>query len=716
MEKPEWVGTVRELGEPGADLGKWNVGRVRETAKGEERLDAAAGRAPALGTETTASSNSAQTLMRRTLLGLVWSKTFLHTTTQLFRPTPALKLNMTTSALGEKAVSGSAVTQVAVARKLRVASLLPSATEVLHVLGAIDLMVGRSHEDDFPGTISHLPVLTGQKTTFTTSADVDRQVTEALSSEAGANASLYTLDEALLQQLEPDFIITQDICDVCAIDLNSVRRVAKRFPEGKVPKVITLNPLNLDDVLENVTEVGEALGMQEKATAALSAMRDRVARAESLALDQLRCHALNLRLPTPDSARPNVVFLEWTDPIYLGGHWTPQMIEMAGGIQRAKPSKGKEGAGKSFRELPETVINSDPDVIIVCPCGLDLETTRREAQAMMQLEWWGQLVERNQARGKKMRVVLVDGNHYFNRPGPRLVDALEFLVSYIWEKPNLMPEGFIYEEISVDGTPIVPSVECGKTAKQMREPTCDVVAAPPSTTGAATPSKNGPLVLSFTGGKDSTLTYHLLAPHRPIVRLLTFGPPLSSLKAPFLSHPLHLVRLQAEALGVPHEYVEIGMGAAFEGYVSRLTAIREELGIVGMATGDIEDVCSDFVPRVCKGSGIELVRPMFKAPRQELLAKMREGKFDILITCANVSKLGMELAEEIVGRKLDDEVVKRVMAAGSDACGEWGEFHSMVLDAPLFKRKVEVVKATKQVSDDKAFVFYHVEECRLVDK
>ena len=179
----------------------------------------------------------------------------------------------------------------------RVCSVLPSATEILCLIGGGPLLVGRSHEDNFPDSITHLPVLTGQKTTFTTAKDVDAQVSKALSS----GQSLYTLDTELLATLKPDVILTQDICSVCAIDLPTVERVAAKL--SPAPSVLSLNPEDLTGVLQNVLQVGHAVGMEEAASAAHAALLKRIARVDAAVAD-----AANRR-------RPNVAFIEWSDPI-----------------------------------------------------------------------------------------------------------------------------------------------------------------------------------------------------------------------------------------------------------------------------------------------------------------------------------------------------------------------------------------------------------------
>ncbi|EOD09768.1 hypothetical protein EMIHUDRAFT_54479, partial [Emiliania huxleyi CCMP1516] len=242
---------------------------------------------------------------------------------------------------------------------MRVASVLPSATEILCFIGGERLLVGRSHEDNFPPQITSLPVITGQTTTFTTAAEVDRVVSDSI----GKGQSLYTLDAPLIESLSPDVILTQDICSVCAIDLQTVERLAAKMTPR--PKVVSLNPLNLDDVLANVLQLGEAVGMAEEARAAHASLVERIA-AVDRRVEQRR------RQLGEGRRRPRVAFIEWSDPLYVGGHWTPQLIERAGG-EHPLNAGGESGGGKSF-----PVVEADPDLVILAPCGLTLDMTRRE--------------------------------------------------------------------------------------------------------------------------------------------------------------------------------------------------------------------------------------------------------------------------------------------------------------------------------------------------
>ncbi len=323
-------------------------------------------------------------------------------------------------------------------RSPRVVSLLPSATEILCAIGGEDLLVGRSHECDFPLSVARAPALTAARTTFGSAAQVDRDVRQVLSAEGGGGRSLYTLDTELLRSLRPDVILTQHLCHVCSIDLATVREVAAAL--APQPLVVSLNPTTVEGMLDDLLAVGRAVGREQAAEQAVVALRERMYRAAEFV--------------TPFTDGPVVAFLEWTDPLFIGGHWTPQLIERAGGRHPLNPTVPIENAGaaacptgstlraagRSVTVPPEVLVASRPEVVIVCPCGLTLEQTRRETALLARRRWWSELpaVQRG-------RVVLVDGGQMFNRPGPRLVDAYEFLVGYLSGIPEVVPAEFPYE-------------------------------------------------------------------------------------------------------------------------------------------------------------------------------------------------------------------------------------------------------------------------------
>lgn len=323
---------------------------------------------------------------------------------------------------------------------MRIVSLLPSATEMVCLLGADGRLVGRSHECDFPPSIADRPVLTSQTTMFTTAAEVDRAVSKALAS----GESLYRLDADRLRRLRPDLIITQDLCEVCSIDLNAVRLAAESITPR--PAVLSLNPNSFEDVLDDILRVGEAIGLADRARHEVVALRERF------------FHAADFVNPFADP--PRVLFLEWTDPPFVAGHWTAQLVERAGGAHPLNPTAplprsgdgaGAQGAhraaGRSFRADPARIVESAPDAVIICPCGLPLEAARAEFESLARQDWFRAL-----PAWRAGRVALVDGNHMFNRPGPRLVDAYRWFVGWLNGRPELTPRDFPWS-----AAPITPA-------------------------------------------------------------------------------------------------------------------------------------------------------------------------------------------------------------------------------------------------------------------
>lgn len=299
---------------------------------------------------------------------------------------------------------------------MRVISLLPSATELLCAIGGEELLVGRSHECDYPNSITDRPILTGQKTHATSSAAIDAEVRAALESDAGQDRSLYTLDADLIRDLKPDVILTQDLCDVCSIDLNTVRGLAQTLDPS--PTIVSLNPCMIDDIFDDMLRVGKAVGRTSQARDAMIALRERYWSIREY---------VNAYV-----AGPEVEFLEWMEPLFIGGHWTPQLIEQAGG----RHSLNTPGE-KSRQIQPEELIAVMPDRLVICPCGYDLVQIERELPALTEKSWWKLLPAVQDGN-----VVMVDGNQMFNRPGPRLVDALSWLVGWINDRPEVIPEAF----------------------------------------------------------------------------------------------------------------------------------------------------------------------------------------------------------------------------------------------------------------------------------
>ena len=285
---------------------------------------------------------------------------------------------------------------------MRIASLVPSSTELLFALGLGDSVVAVTHECDFPPEAAARPHLTRSVIPPGLGpAEIDRAVRE----RTDAGLALYELDEPLLAELTPDLIVTQAVCEVCAVSFDDVRAAAGRLPSR--PEVLSLDPATLEDVLADVTRLGAAAGAADGA-AELAEQAGRRIRAVEAAVD--------------DEPRPAVAALEWLDPVFVGGHWVPRMIELAGG----RDVLGAAGARSRTVEWAELEA-ARPDVVVSMPCGYGVEQTASES-----------LEQRERLRGLGARVVAVDASSYFSRPGPRLVDGIELLAHVL--HPGLVPE------------------------------------------------------------------------------------------------------------------------------------------------------------------------------------------------------------------------------------------------------------------------------------
>jgi iron complex transport system substrate-binding protein len=286
---------------------------------------------------------------------------------------------------------------------MRVVSLLPSATEIVAALGCDDQLVGISHECDFPQQIADRPRVTQCEIhgAGLPSAQIDAWVRETLASRG----TLYTLNEALVRELQPDVILTQQLCDVCAVNYGSVAAFARSLPGP--PLVVNLQPSTLEDIFADIGRVGAALGATGRADALSRELRTRVQRVAAR--------------PAAANSRPTCLLMEWTDPPFCGGHWNPQLVELAGGIDPI----GRAGQ-PSRRVTWDEIASADPDLIVLALCGYSLEGARREASALAGQEPW-----KNLRAVREGRVTIFDGNAYFSRPGPRIVDSLEMLAAVV---------------------------------------------------------------------------------------------------------------------------------------------------------------------------------------------------------------------------------------------------------------------------------------------
>jgi len=296
----------------------------------------------------------------------------------------------------------------------RIVSFLPSATEMACALGLADRLMGITHECDYPPEIAGKPIVVRSvlPTERMSQQDIDAAVTERLR----MGLSLYQVDERLMREIGPDLILTQDLCQVCAPSGNEVSHLLQSLPSK--PRALWLTPQSLEQIFENLRELGEATGRLPQAEAVIAEGRTR-----------LQAIAAKTR---GIASRPRVFCMEWVDPIYCSGHWVPEMVRIAGGMDEM----GREGA-YSVRIPWEDVLHWAPEVLVVMPCGFDLTKTVADAQQLLEYPGWSEL-----PAVKSGRVYAVSANSYFARPGPRVVEGTELLAHifhpglFDWDGPS----------------------------------------------------------------------------------------------------------------------------------------------------------------------------------------------------------------------------------------------------------------------------------------
>jgi iron complex transport system substrate-binding protein len=281
----------------------------------------------------------------------------------------------------------------------RIVSFLPSATEMACALGLGDQLVGITHECDYPPEVEGKPIVVRNVLPIEkmSQPEIDVAVTQRIRD----GLSLYQVDEKLLQELAPDIILTQDLCQVCAPSGNEVTQALNLLP--KKPQILWLTPKSLEEIFDNLRELGGATGRVHEAEALIAAGRARLAK--------LTDATRNL------SQRPRVFCMEWLDPVYCSGHWMPEMVEIAGGVD-ALARKGTD----SVRIPWEDVLQWAPEVLIITPCGFNLDQVIEQTPQILNYPGWSELPA---VRGG--RVYAVDANSYFARPGPRVVEGTELL-------------------------------------------------------------------------------------------------------------------------------------------------------------------------------------------------------------------------------------------------------------------------------------------------
>ncbi|TWI97270.1 iron complex transport system substrate-binding protein [Mucilaginibacter frigoritolerans] len=285
----------------------------------------------------------------------------------------------------------------------KIISLLPAATEIVYALGLEANLVGRSHECDFPETIKQLPVCS--EANFPdglSSAAIDVKVKEILADAL----SVYSVKREVIKQLAPDVVITQAQCEVCAVSLTEVEEALENYLD-KDARIISLQPNSLDDIFNDIKNVADGLNVTEAGNALLEDLHERV--------DIIR-HKLKFI-----ENKPTIACIEWLEPLMLSGNWVPDLVSIAGGISMLTET----GKHSPYVEWVDIRLQ-DPDILVVMPCGFPIQRTLKEIDLLLQLPGFGEL-----KAVKNNRVYIADGNQYFNRPGPRIVDSIEILAEII---------------------------------------------------------------------------------------------------------------------------------------------------------------------------------------------------------------------------------------------------------------------------------------------
>jgi iron complex transport system substrate-binding protein len=286
---------------------------------------------------------------------------------------------------------------------MRIISLLPSATEIVCALGYGDHLVGRSHECDHPASVTDLPICSRARIRVDASSNEIDQSVKAIVQQG---LSVYEIDEEILRVLAPDFIVTQTQCEVCAVSERDVQEAVNNWLDGQ-GEIVSLSPNRLEDVWADIIRVATALGGRANGENVVAMLRERMAQIQA-------------RIDGVED-KPRVALIEWIEPLMAAGNWMPELVDMAGGCNLIS----KAGEHSPWMAL-EALCESDADVILAAPCGFDLERTRREMPPLTaQAQWKGLRAVRDG------RVYLADGHHFFNRPGPRLVESLEILTEIL---------------------------------------------------------------------------------------------------------------------------------------------------------------------------------------------------------------------------------------------------------------------------------------------
>ena len=286
--------------------------------------------------------------------------------------------------------------------KQRVLSLLSSTTEIIYALGCGDRLVGRSHECDYPEEVSELPICTIPKFNVDgTSREVDDEVKSLVQSAL----SIYYINEKLLKELKPDIIFTQSQCEVCAVSVSDVENALKNIT-GLSSRVISVEPNSVEDIVNDILTIAEILNVRKKGKELVELIKAKIDSTEKIVYQK---------------SSPSVAAIEWIDPLMAAGNWVPQLIKVAGG-KNLFGEAGKHSPWMKYNDLVE----QDPEIIIVMPCGYDIKKSLIEIKTLESKKGWGSL-----KAVRNRNVYITDGNQFFNRPGPRIIESLEILLEII---------------------------------------------------------------------------------------------------------------------------------------------------------------------------------------------------------------------------------------------------------------------------------------------
>lgn len=292
---------------------------------------------------------------------------------------------------------------------MKIVSLLPSATEIVCALGLENELIAITHECDFPASITHLPAITASRISHETMSS--KEIDHAVRSQLDGHGSIYDLDTDLLERLNPDLILTQELCDVCAVSYKQVAEAARMYVADST--VVSLEPNTIDGIFETIRTVGELSGIPEKA--------DEVVR-------HLRTRLQSVEARTANVARPKVFMLEWLDPPFAPGHWVPEQVTIAGG-ETLLGRVGERSEATTF----DTVRESNPEVLVFIPCGYYISDIVRQLKDQRFPSGWQDI-----AAVRNDQIWALDATKYFSRPGPRVVDGAEILAKLL--HPDLFGE------------------------------------------------------------------------------------------------------------------------------------------------------------------------------------------------------------------------------------------------------------------------------------